>query len=292
MGVGTGLALQATVLIDPDTGQPYKVSGSGSGSPIDTSLLATKAKQDSTIAAIGQDNPVHLTNIPIPVTDNGGSLTVDGTVALSGTSPVSLATVPSHSLLLTAADTLAMATAGNVALPVVGLGGLPVDTIDVHTNNLDNKFPLQGQASMAASLPVVVASNQTSIPVTVGNSSLNTNAPSLSVSSTAVGTARFTGLTSTATQIKSTVTRLHYFDVYNPNTSVVFLNIYNALAANVTVGTTLPIWTISIPAGASRSDYLPNSMNLSTAFTVAAVMTTSTGSTAPTSALLGSFMYI
>ena len=72
----------------------------------------------------------------IPVTDNGGSLTVDGTVTANlGT--------------LNGAATSALQTSGNASL-----------------TSIDGKTPALGQATMAASSPVVIASNQSAIPVT------------------------------------------------------------------------------------------------------------------------------
>ena len=44
-----------------------------------------------------------------------------------------------------------------------------LDVISGDTTSIDTKIPAQGQATMAASMPVVIASNQTSIPVTNSN---------------------------------------------------------------------------------------------------------------------------
>lgn len=73
------------------------------------------------------DGSVSVSNLPAsyPVTDNGGSLTVDGTVGISGTvpvtgtffqatQPVSLASVPAHAVTGSGSFTAAQATASNL----------------------------------------------------------------------------------------------------------------------------------------------------------------------------------
>lgn len=79
----------------------------------------------------------------VAVTDGGGSLTVDGTVAVSGTVPVSAAALP---------------------LPT----GAATETTLAAINT---KTPMQGQTTMAASSPVVIASNQSTLPVSHAASS-------------------------------------------------------------------------------------------------------------------------
>ncbi len=58
--------IQRVVQVDPETGEPIE-GGGGASVPV-----------------------------PLPVTDNGGSLTVDGTVGISGTVPISAASLPTH----------------------------------------------------------------------------------------------------------------------------------------------------------------------------------------------------
>lgn len=70
-------------------------------------------------------------------------------------------------------DINAFSYAGNLPIDIkvdsVGLAkesGGNLDTISGDTTSLDTKIPAQGQALMAASMPVVVASDQTAIPIT------------------------------------------------------------------------------------------------------------------------------
>jgi hypothetical protein len=48
--------------------------------------------------------------------------------------------------------------------------GLPVTVLNTSLTSLDSKSPALGQAVMASSMPVTIASNQTSIPVTITSS--------------------------------------------------------------------------------------------------------------------------
>lgn len=50
-------------------------------------------------------------------------------------------------------------------------------------------------------------------------------------------------------QIKGSAGALQGYNFINPNTYPVYAKLYNALAASVTVGTTVPVRTIAIPAG-------------------------------------------
>lgn len=84
----------------------------------------------------------------VNIQDGGNTITVDGTVTTTqGTSPwvISAASLP----LPTGAATSALQTTGNSSL-----------------SSIDTKTLAAGQALMAASSPVVIASNQSAIPVT------------------------------------------------------------------------------------------------------------------------------
>lgn len=73
---------------------------------------------------------------------------VSGTVTVTQATGTNLHTVVDSSALPTGASTLAAQTTGNTSL-----------------SSIDGKTPSLGQAAMAASVPVVLASNQSSIPV-------------------------------------------------------------------------------------------------------------------------------
>jgi hypothetical protein len=64
---------------------------------------------------------------------------------------------------------------------------------------------------------------------------------------------RNTALSSVKQQIKGSPGNIHGWNFINPNTTDVYVKIYDALVANVTVGTTVPVFTLCIPAAASAS---------------------------------------
>lgn len=87
---------------------------------------------------------------------------------------------------------------------------------------------------------------------------------------------------------------LDFFEVQNPNTAQVFLQLFDALVASVSLGTTTPTLSLAVPAGTGvddgmRSEIFPNPPNFRTGI-VYAVTTTATGSTAPTTACKVNFI--
>lgn len=115
-----------------------------------TSLDAIKTAVQGTLAV---DASAHA----VPVTDNGGSLTVDGSVAITGTPNVA---VTSSVLPTGAATETTLATRAADA------------TITARLNTL-------GQKTSANSAPVVISSDQSSLHTTVDNASLAITAASL-----------------------------------------------------------------------------------------------------------------
>jgi hypothetical protein len=59
-------------------------------------------------------------------------------------------------------------------------------------------------------------------------------------------------------QVSAVATTLKGFDIYNPGASGVWLQIFNALAANVTVGSTAPDHYFYVPAESGRSEFWCN----------------------------------
>lgn len=117
-----------------------------SGPLTDTQLRATPVPVSGTVTANAGTGPW-------PVTDNGGSLTVDGpltnTELRAAAVPVSVASLP---------------------LPA---GAATETTLSA----INTKTPALGQATMAASSPVVISSNQSGVPVTDNGGSLTVDGP-------------------------------------------------------------------------------------------------------------------
>lgn len=83
--------LQPVVLVDED-GVPYTATGGGGGGTTGGATAANQTTGNNSLASIDDKTPA-LVSGAMPVSDNGGSLTVDGTVAVSGTPNVNAAQV-------------------------------------------------------------------------------------------------------------------------------------------------------------------------------------------------------
>jgi len=106
------------------------------------------------------------------------------------------------------------------------------------------------------------------------------------------------GISSTKQQIKSSAgTFGGYVMLYNPNTAVTFIQVFNKASASVTVGSTAPDFVIPLPgiASASATGSAANAevvmgVAMSTGITIAAT-TTETGSSAPANNIFATFLY-
>jgi hypothetical protein len=114
----------------------------------------------------------------------------------------------------------------------------------------------------------------------IGTVSLeNTNATLNSTSSDG-GTA----LTSTAQAIKSGAGKLKGYYIYNPNATAAYVPFYNVAQASVTVGTTNPLFMLTIPPASAANLWMESGVNFSTAMSWSATSTAG-GNGAPTTAL-------
>ncbi len=98
-----------------------------------------------------------------------------------------------------------------------------------------------------------------------------------------------TALTNSGQTIKGSAGQLGGWYIYNPNAVVCYVCLYNN--ASPTVGATNPLMLLAIPPAAAANLELSMGIAFSTAITVAAVMTTAGGTTAPTTALEANFWY-
>lgn len=91
--------------------------------------------------------------------------------------------------------------------------------------------------------------------------------------------------------VKATAGKLYGWYMYNDGADEVYVKFYNATTANVTVGSTVPVLTIPLPAGAAANVEFTNGIAFSTAITVAAttgVGTADTGAPAANQVIVNS----
>ncbi len=176
-----------------------------------------------------------------------------------------------------------------------------------------------GQQTMAASAPVVIASNQSNVPVNnvqiggvavaTGNGVAGTGVQRVAIASDQTAftvNATFTPPGASGTSItpfnsaavialavvKASAGRMLRYRIYNPNASVAYLQAFNAATTGaVTLGTTVPIEIFPVPAGA----VLEGDQDFSFAYPagiVIAATTTPTGNTAVTTGLVATIGYV
>jgi hypothetical protein len=110
------------------------------------------------------------------------------------------------------------------------------NTVLARLKTIGDKLPIGVQLS-SASLSITPASNAT-FALTAESGYL---------------TVRTQALTSTAQTIKTSSGSVMGWNFINVNSMAVYVKFYNALIANVTVGTTTPILTVAVPAGSSTN---------------------------------------
>jgi hypothetical protein len=130
-------------------------------------------------------------------------------------------------------------------IPTAGTG--TVSTIDalMATGLPITNANANGQATMANSAPVVIASNQTGIP-------LGITATANGATASRINAAASNNLTS----VKGSAGQLYTIDVFNAAAYNVFLKLYNKASAPVVASDT-PVMTIPIQAGGGYSKTWP-----------------------------------
>lgn len=105
---------------------------------------------------------------------------------------------------------------------------------------------------------------------------------------------RDVALTNTDVTVKASAGRVYSWYFKNSDaTNTAWVHFYNALIASVTVGTTVPVWSVEVPAGGTNEFEFTIPLSFATGITLAA--TTSplhTVSTAPTTTLQAYVGYI
>ena len=129
---------------------------------------------------------------------------------------------------------------GGVPVPVVANAGTNLNTSALATESGGNLAAIN--LKLPSSLGAKTAVNSVSfVPAT--------DAIFATTGETGLLSFRNTSLTNTASQIKATAGQTRGWNLINPNTVPVYIKFYDALAANVVVGTTAVLRTLAIPSG-------------------------------------------
>ena len=125
-----------------------------------------------------------------------------------------------------------------------------------------------GQANMAASAPVVIASNQSTLPVNLTPASTG----GLLVSTGTIGG-------SAGTVLKASAGQVYGWYIYNNNATVSYVNFYNTASAP-TSGTTALFFSLGIPANGGTNVFIPQGIAFSSGISIA-ITTLRNGTAAP-----------
>jgi len=142
----------------------------------------------------------------------------------------------------------------------------PVSIVNVlpQSRNVPLSTVIEGTVPVSGTITATVANATTAASATV----------------TGQSTIRIPSLVATAQTVKASSGRLYSYFLQNPDVGAVWVHFYNALIAGVTVGTTLPLWSVYLPIGGAADISFEVPISFSTAISIAAT-TTLTGAVAP-----------
>lgn len=200
-----------------------------------------------------------------PVTDSGGSLTVDnaGTFAVQvdGTALTRLTDIETNTDSCAVVGNGAAATAQRVTIANDSTGilaGVTTVTTVTTCSTVTNLSQLGGQAiamgtgTRSAGTQRVTIATDDVVPITDNSGSLTVDMPAVTTGGASIF--RSIDLDESEEEIKGSAGTLYGGIVLNLATGVRYLKLYNATAANVTVGTTTPVMTIPIPTQAATAN--------------------------------------
>jgi hypothetical protein len=290
VGTGTIAVTISAGLAAPTLGTLGAVLASGSTTTVTQSTPANL--NAAVIGSIAHDSPAATSGLPLLI---GGFA--------SSTAPSNVSTnndavrgwfIPNgaQATVITAAGALVGGDATNgldvdVTRIVAELPAGTQNIGDVDVLTVPAPLNVVGSGTQATALRVTLATDSPTSSTAVTNAGVfavqenATAASTMNATSSDGGTA----LTSTAQVIKGSAGTLHGYYVYNPNATAQFVQIFNTAAASVTVGTTTPLFMLTIPATSAANLWMsPVGVAFGTAMSWAATSTAG-GNGAPTTAL-------
>ena len=225
---------------------------------------------DATFGTAGTSNAVVMTVQGVSGMTAVSTFVNSGTVviaSITGTSNVAI--TGTGSILVVGTTNVAVVSAVTTATQNVNMVAATTLTVTVSsavpgtTNVTVVNANANGQATMANSAPVVVASNQSALPVVTNTATAGGASMSVLVSAT--------GLNGTA--VKATQGTLYGIQVFNNSATIGYLKFFNATSAPTSssiAGTTLvPVKTFLIPSATAGAGAIYNigGVNFSTGIT-------------------------
>lgn len=213
----------------------------------------------------------------VSIDDNGGVITVDGTVTanLSATDNAVLDSIDGK---ITACNTGAVVLAAGTA----EIGKLAAGVAEIGNVKNSGTFATQATLQTGSNTIGKLAANS---GVDIGD----VDVTSISAGANLIGDVGVSGVRTsggttlyknidvdeTEDEVKATAGQVYWIHAMNMKATPLYLKIYNATAANVTVGTTVPALTFPVPSQGSTNGAgfvlaIPNGIAFSTAITIAA----------------------
>ena len=220
----------------------------------------------------------------VPIQDGGNTITVDngGTFAVQAAQSGTWTVQPGNTANTTAwkvdGSAVTQPVSGTVSVTGVATSAkqdtaqTALDAIKTAVEILDNTVAGNEVQVDVLTMPTVAVTQSGTWTVQPGNTAnttpwLTTPTPATSGGLTIY---RSIDLDETEEEVKGTAGQLFGWYLYNAAASVRYLKFYNATAANVTVGTTTPVLTIPVAAGAAANVEFSNGIAFGTAITAAA----------------------
>jgi hypothetical protein len=286
-----------------DSGGTNKASISASGAVKVDGSAVTQPVSGTLTANVGTTNGLALD------TSVNGLLVAQGSTTSGQKGPLAQGAVTTSAPSYTTAQTspLSLDTTGNLRTSVnntVTVSGTitttPPSNASTNISQVGGSTVVTGTGASGSGIPRVTVSNDSNVLATQsgtwtvqpGNTA-NTTPWLVSLNPATSGgwsVSSQTAFTNTVVSIKASAGQFGGYMFNNPNSGTIYLQIFNVASGSVTPGTTTPTYVIPLPAGASANVEFANGIAHSTAISAVAT-TTATGNTAPTTSLVGFFLY-
>lgn len=233
-------------------GTQYTEDGASAGG--ESLTLAGAIRRDTAASSAATDGDYATLNV-----DSTGRLwcnvsntvTISGTVtanAGSGTLAVSLASVPSHAV--TNAGTFAVQVDGN-ALTALQLIDNTIFADDAAFTVGSSSVNVAGYIADETATDSVDEGDAGAARMTLDRKQVVAPYPHTAgglATFMASGSDGYSVLSAAAQAVKATAGQIYGYYIYNPNATAHFVHFYDVAAGSVTVGTTVPLFTLTIPA--------------------------------------------
>lgn len=219
----------------------------------------------------------------VPIQDGGNSLTVDngGTFAVQAAQSGTWTVQPGNTANTTAwkvdGSAVTQPVSGTVSVTGVATSAkqdtaqTALDAIKTAVEILDNTVAGTELQVDVLTMPTTAVSQSGTWTVQPGNTANTTPWLTTPTPATSGGLIvyRSIDLDESEEEVKATAGQLFGWYLYNAAASMRYLKFYNATAANTTVGTTTPVLTIPVAAGAAANVEFSNGIAFGTAISAA-----------------------